>query len=234
MNTDSIIFDIETAPLPFDQVKHMAPKELVDGITQDMIQEKADAMNPNWKPDTRMEKALKWADSWDLDRERHDWQQSGLTDPRLSYICAYGITPDVFGEHELRLISGPEDEKVALDRLCRELNNAGRAIGHYIHRFDLPFIMRRLWLNGGTPWSYLNGRYSGDKYVDTWEVWHCFNGSRDAAPGSLDSIAQAFGLPKKPGSGDGFHLMSGHRQIEYLTHDLEATSEIARRMGLLS
>lgn len=114
----------------------------------------------------------------------------------------------------------------------------GRFVGHNIHGFDLPFLIRRSWINGiDVPQGVMAGRYFAGKFVDTMQLWGC--GGRDFV--SLDAICKCLGVPGKGDdcSGADFARMfdeggeSRMKALAYLANDLEMTQAVAEAMGLI-
>jgi hypothetical protein len=106
-------------------------------------------------------------------------------------------------------------------------------IGHNIHGFDLPFLIQRSMLLGvEVPRSVMRGRFFAEKFVDTMAVWAC---GRQGSNGmeKLDTLAKAFGVGAKNGSGAMFaELLEKDRAaaMEYLKNDIALTYEVAKRM----
>lgn len=114
------------------------------------------------------------------------------------------------------------------------LSKGHRLVGHNIHGFDLPFLIRRSWLLGViVPEGLLiNGRYWHESFIDTMKLWGCgtFNGFI-----GLDELAKYLGLPGKNGNGADFaRLLKTDRQaaINYLQNDLTLTYAVAERLGV--
>lgn len=106
-------------------------------------------------------------------------------------------------------------------------------IGHNIAGFDLPFLIQRSWLLGvEVPRGVIKGRFFADKFVDTMAVWAC---GRQGSNGmeKLDTLAKAFGVGAKNGSGAMFaELLEKDRTaaLEYLKNDIALTYEVAKRL----
>jgi len=116
-------------------------------------------------------------------------------------------------------------------------NMPGAWVGHNIHGFDLPFLMRRSWLHGVSVPSWLKGRYFNDRLIDTMALWNC--GGRDYV--KLDAISTFFGGPSKPDDCTGADFArlfdnGGEDRIAalcYLAGDLEMTQVVAESMGII-
>jgi len=106
-------------------------------------------------------------------------------------------------------------------------------IGHCVKTFDIPFLIRRSWLNLlPVPAGVIEGRYLSKRIIDTMETWAC--GTRDMI--SLDTLSKAFGLSGKNGNGKDFaslYAKDKEAALSYLRNDLELTEAIANKMGLI-
>lgn len=119
-------------------------------------------------------------------------------------------------------------------KACREQGR--KLVGHNISGFDVPFIVRRCWLLGfDAPSTVLDkGRWLDPVFIDTMQVWGC--GQRD--PVKLDVIARAFGVGAKPDGIDGSMFadllkVDPEKAKAYLANDIEMTTKVAERMGIL-
>lgn len=118
-----------------------------------------------------------------------------------------------------------------------------RLIGHNVYHFDLPFLVRRSWRLGVSippgVFTFSGGRWQWARcFVDTMTAWGCgVYGERI----KLDRLGQFLETARKLDgvSGGDFHkLFHGtpeerDRAAEYLTADLAATAEVARKMGVI-
>lgn len=114
----------------------------------------------------------------------------------------------------------------------------GLWVGHNIHGFDLPFLMRRSWMNGiQVPGDVMTGRYFSPQLVDTMAKWNC--GGREFV--KLAAISKFFGGQDKPDDCTGadfarlFDNGGNDRMaaIKYLIGDLEMTAYVAESMGII-
>jgi len=109
-------------------------------------------------------------------------------------------------------------------------------VGFNLHRFDLPFLIRRSWINGvhipmGT--IFRNGRIDENRFVDLLKLWQC--GDRQEYI-SLDMMARSLLGRWKTGSGADFrNLWAADRQaaLEYCKADVDLTWDCALRMGVI-
>jgi len=207
---NSIIFDIETGPLP------------------DI---KLDALMPEFEPAANLKDPDKIAA--DIAKKKAKFKEDAALSPLTGRVLAVGFQPD-FGDPPLILCD--DDEAKLLDSVWRHFRTAGGTrrptfVGFNILGFDLPFLVKRSWVNGvEIPPNVRQGRYWSDWFVDLREIWQL--GDRQAA-GSLDAICRALGLGEKNGSGADFaRLWKEDREqaVKYLLNDLDLTARLAARL----
>jgi uncharacterized protein YprB with RNaseH-like and TPR domain len=204
MNT--IIFDIETGPLPVEQIE-IPPFEPPANIKDP---EKIAAREAAYKKEYVEQAAL-----------------GALT----GTIVAIGLAaPGKAGE---MIAKDTEADTIRGFLAVLEELDWPRLAGFNIATFDLPFLFRRCWaLEIGPPiFKYRRDRYwNDDRVLDLREVWQL--GDR-MAKGSLDSISKCLGTGRKNGEGKDFAalLKSDRKQAEgYLLNDLELTWKVYQRM----
>lgn len=228
MKPKTIIFDIETGPLPPDELAKMIPPfdptEVKCGNIKD-----ADKI------------AAKIAEA-KATHERDSIERAAL-DPLTGQVLAIGImSVDAGGEtldfcNNTIEILGDKDEAKTINEfwtlIQAEFGRLYPIVGFNINGFDLPFLIRRSWKHGiSIPRGLRRGRYWGDQVIDLREEWQC--GDR-MAKGSLDSIAKHFGVGAKNGDGKQFSELwatDRDKAIEYLANDLRLTAKVAQRMGI--
>lgn len=123
---------------------------------------------------------------------------------------------------------------------CRK--NGESMIGFNIEGFDLPFLIRRSWINHvDVPRTLLDkGRYWDSVFIDLMKVWSC------GAYGKfekLDTVARALKCGKKTEDADGekvsgkdfAKLWQENRElaIRYLENDVNMTEAVAVRLGVV-
>lgn len=126
------------------------------------------------------------------------------------------------------------------NELCESLDLRGHIqspyfIGHNLKKFDLPFLFKRMVINGVKPDFKLkaHGRHGADMY-DTMEAWAGFNGSI-----SMDSLAKALGVQSKTEGMDGSKVWpeieaGNHEKVaEYNMQDVEVTRNIYDKLNFL-
>lgn len=211
MNTT--VFDIETGPLP------------------DII---LDALMPEFEAGANLKDPDKIAA--DIAKKKVRFKEQAALSPLTGRVLAVGFLPD-FGKESV--IIGDDDEKVLLGRVWDHFRTGGGYGGHYrpqfvgfnIHGFDLPFLVKRSWVNNvAIPPNVRQGRYWADWFIDLRETWQL--GDRQSE-GSLDSICRALGLGEKNGSGAEFAKLwreDREQAIKYLLNDLNMTAALAARL----
>lgn len=223
-----IVFDIETAPLPEEQIIPLIPafdeSEVKVGNIKDpaLIAEK-------------IEKAKQ--------KHRADFIEKSALHSDTGRVIAIGYkTAEGYEIHSSKPISG---EKGLIENFWKVFQSAssGEAhddmIGHNIMDFDLPFLVQRSWALGIQipPRLIIPSR---GKYI-TWasnfiDTRNYFLLGKKEGRSSLDSISRFFGMAGKQESGKHFYKWMEEdetKAIEYLKNDLELTEGIARKMGLI-
>lgn len=243
-----LIFDIETGPLPWEQIAQFyeAPPELPPW-------EDAMCKMGNLKDEAkRAEKlaaatadyaALMAADSSKRDAHKCHWASRAALSPMTGRVLAIGIQKEertcvigIDGETE------PEILEIFWSVYKKYHGNGGRLVGWNSNGFDVPFLVRRSWFHGVVvPESVRDktGRYLSSTFVDLMQLWGC--GAREYE--KLDTVCRWTGIGGKPDGVDGGHFAalwnsgdeaSRMAAIDYLKNDLFLTYKIAERMGVIS
>jgi hypothetical protein len=238
-----IVFDIETAALPFDEVKHFMPLFDCDVGEFDPYSVKIGNLKDPVKIEEKIESArfAHAAEKANVERRLAEhatnWHERCALSPVTGTIVAIGAKRDSSNEGTyISLVDEEFDERDLIQWAWNQFADVGGVpyIGHNIFGFDLPFLVRRSWLlEIDVPASIRNGRYWSPIFIDLMEQWGC--GSREFV--SLDTLAKACGLPGKPdgvNGGDFAKLLETDRPkaIEYLRGDLEMTWAVASRMQI--
>lgn len=205
-----IAWDIETGPLPDDQLETMLP---------DLDVEAAVPLVGDFDPASvkigNLKDSAKITAKVDAAREAHRNLQRGRNDrvkdamikhwehfkskAALSAITGQVLAVGWMDDDELAddAIKEPAylyvhdktpelpgvNEIQLIERWWRVLdeNRTHNFIGFNINGFDLPFLVRRSWILGiEMPSWIMNGRYWSTRFVDLLELWLC--GQRGAAP----------------------------------------------------
>lgn len=238
-----IVFDIETGPLPGDQLAAIMPpfneEDVAVGNLKDplKIHEKISKARENHET-SFIERAALSACTGIV-------KAIGVGDDNECCLWIWGDgvdqgPPDLLDGAEDCFVQGFEGERHLIQQFWAHLDRCAseNVVGHNIHGFDMPFLIRRSWLLGvDVPREVMNGRYIAPRFIDTMAVWGC--GGRDYI--KLDVIAKALGLAGKPDdcSGADFARMfdaGGEERItalKYLCNDLGMTRHVAVAMQLL-
>jgi predicted PolB exonuclease-like 3'-5' exonuclease len=204
MTMNTIIFDIETAPLPESEVKHLEPEFEAPGNIKD--------------PDK-----IKAA----IAAKRESWLNKLALDPVTGSVCAIGWMTT---EPDIALSTGA-GEGVLIDEFWQRFRlhfDNTQFVGFNIFRFDLPFLIRRSWkLDIEVPPNVYHGRYFSDSFVDLMNIYALGNREQTI---SLDNLSKFLGVGQKSGSGKDFHKLTRDEQRKYLANDLTLTKACAERL----
>lgn len=218
-----IIYDIETAALPAEQLAGMMPEFEPSAVLKDPVKIAAD-----------------------IEKKKAAWLDKAALRATTGRVVALGWQCIDGAEREpVGFLDGDEEEIV---RIFWEMTTAHPTkgmetvdhpmIGFYSNHFDLPFLIQRSRILGvKIPHSVITnyrGRWNlNERFVDLHDAWAC--GNRDCGD-SLNAVARALGLPEKLGSGADFsELIKTDRAaaVAYLRRDIEITAAIAERLGVL-
>jgi 3'-5' exonuclease len=170
----------------------------------------------------------------DIEKKKQDYLDEGALHAERGYVLAIGL----FKKDGNTIILEGKPEAQILEDLWKIYDSSDGCfiIGHNLKGFDIPFLVRRSWLNDvKVPFGVINGRYLGNRFIDTMELWACGN-YRETI--SLNNLALAFGLPGKTGNGKDFakqYLKGGEEKkkaLDYLKNDLMMTHSVAVGMGI--
>ena len=208
----TIIFDIETGPLPASElvIPPFNPADVKLGNIKD--------------PD-------KIAAKIQAAEESHaaDYIRNAALDAISGQVLCIGYR--IEHDQPAVLCSDADGEAAMLRQWWAALNDFQRQpklVGFNIKAFDLPFLIRRSWRHRLTPPYWLRqGRYWNDLIVDLRDVWQ-LGDSR--AHGSLAAISRHLGLGEKAGNGADFsNLWHTDREaaINYCLRDVQLTQQVA-------
>ena len=216
------IFDLESGPLPEDQLRAMLPE----------FDESTVKLGNATKADTV-------ARIIDEARENHwpNFIAKAALDPVKSRVLAVGVVFEVdkyeiaYGDNECQLLEGTWDMFTDTEKL----------VGHHIFGFDLPYLVKRSWITGvDVPDWVREGRYWSKRFIDLMVEWNL--GDRTGGFISADNLARAFGLEGKSTTGvtgENFHEyfrgdeVQRRMALDYLENDLRLEWEIAERMQIV-
>lgn len=251
-----IIFDIETKPLPMEQLRAVSqpfdpstfgprpgefdPSTVKTGNIKDeakIAAKIAEAKAAHEERAARYDDDLAQAEA----RYWSDIQDKAALSAETGAVCAIGYANDTGAmaiDHEF-----DHSEEELLRRFWSKFATARKAnrqmIGFNSNRFDVPFLVRRSWYVGvSVPQSVFTVTgYVCTTFMDLMDRWQC--GDRRSYV-SLDKVCRAAGLQGKPDDCTGamFHQMLADEAtreiaIEYLKNDLKMTLALARKMEVI-
>lgn len=252
-----LIFDIETAPRPEDELRPLCPSfdpSSVDGLALgefDPASVKLGNTKDQAKIDAKIaearaahEAAAANAPAILAAAEQDHWQafvNRAALSPVTGQVLAIGYW-STKGGCKVQGQGETLTEALLLEnfwnkyRACRSEKRL--MVGFNIFRFDLPFMARRSWFLGVDVPDTLTdqtGRYFDRTFVDLMARWQCGVYQESI---KLDDMARFFGVGGKPDGicgGDFGRLWTEDREtaIAYLKNDLVMTSGCAARMGFV-
>lgn len=180
--------DLETAPLPLDQLQRMMPE---------FTAPKA------WKDEEKI--------AANLAEQREAWIEKAALDPQTGQVLV-AIWTGADGAVDI-LDADAIGEKAVLEAVCRTLSDAGQGAnykvgGWNIRSFDLPFLVKRCWHHEvalPTGLMQVRGKWADPApwifdLRDLWTLGEAHGG------GTLGDVAQFLGVGSKQSSGKDFHL----------------------------
>jgi len=216
MNT--IVFDVETAPLPESELAALLPPF-----------DPAEVRTGNLKDPEKISAKIAEAQA----NHFRDFIDKAALDPLTGRVLVIGL----LDQGGVRILDNENEAAVLREfwTVCRgEQGRINQLVGFNTHLFDLPFLIRRSWKHRvPVPFGVRRGRYWGDEMVDVRDAWQL--GDRQAR-GSLDAIAKHLGIGGKTGNGADFAKLwqtDRAKAVEYLRNDLELTAKLADVLGCL-
>jgi len=204
-------FDIETGPLPEEEIRPFMPVFEAPS---------------NYKDEAKIAEYVK--------AKEQEWIGRAALSALTGRVLVVGVL-DTDGQMTLIHVSG--DEKALLKDtwdLWLDYTKADKWIGHNCFGFDLPFMVRRSRILGvNVPSQVRKGRWWHERFVDTMEEWQM--GNREDRI-SLANLARALRAGEKSGNGADFYKLwteDRKQAVAYLRNDLELTMRCAERMGIV-
>ena len=222
IENESIIFDIETAPMSLDS-------EMLE-----IINEEAESGIPSNIKDSEKRQAR-------FEANVEKIKDRLALSPETSFVCAFGIkkgkdTPFVmttkYESSEKSLL-----ETFWLKATKGQMHLTNKLVGFNSNNFDLPFLIKRSWMLGieipQTLITKSRGKfYLSEMCVDILDKWTLGDPQKKI---SLGKMAKFLGLGEKTESGKDFYktLCSDKEKAEkYLINDVYLTYLISERLGL--
>lgn len=240
-----IVFDIETGPLPSDEIRanskpfvadpspgEFDPSTVKTGNTKDEAKIAAKIEDARQKHITAAAEHAKKTQEAEVAYWAGIVEKAALS-PLTGRVLAIGY---VDTDANKILLDIADDESAMLMRFWNIYKSAKssdkKIVGHNTKHFDLRFLLGRSWIVGiEVPDGILQrDRYWDDTFVDTMERW--------GSPVKLDVLARAFGVGQKTDGVDGSMFADllatePERAKEYLRNDVAITRAVAERMGVI-
>lgn len=205
-----IFFDLETSPLPLEQIQHLKPEFRAPANYKDLDKIKASIM----------EQEAKW-----------------LADGALSALTGRVICFGYMANGEFYSVFGDEHEKLtvqdSLGFMAQSIQAGHVLVGFCCRTFDTPFLIRRAWAFGvSVPACLFEGRYLSSSIVDVADRFAC-GGKEPRDRISLDTLSKFLGTGQKNGDGAEFaKLWASDRPkaLDYLKNDLTLTKLAYERL----
>lgn len=180
-------FDTETAPLPMAELRAIMPEFQAP---------------KGWKDEDKIRA--------EVEKKEAAWLNDAALSPLTGQILA-AVWVDLNGKTTI-IDADVDGEDVVLEFLFESMSGAGMGAsykvgGFNIADFDIPFMVRRAWVNGvKIPNGLIKGR---GRWFDlpTWmfDIRHLWSFGDKFAKGTLGDIAEFLGVGKKAGDGADFH-----------------------------
>ena len=254
-----IVFDIETGPLPEDQLRPLCPEFFPPPAPGEFDPDAVKCGNIGGPMSEKGRAKIKDAQaahetlvadySRQVDEARAAQWAQFVADAPLSALTGRVLAIGYRSEKatviaHVDAIPGGEPDLIEQfwGRYRKAKADRRSLVGHNIAGFDVPFLIRRSWLLGiDVPDGVFdsNWRYLDRCFVDTMQRWQAGN-YRDKFVG-LDALGKAMGLGGKTEGVDGgdFHKLyfgtaeERAKALEYLIRDVDLTWLVAQRLGIV-
>lgn len=206
----SIVWDIETGPLPASYL---------------------DMVSPEFSAPSNYKDADKIAAS--IAEQKAKWIERAALSPMTGRVICIAMQ-DIDGT--IRVLDGGGDEGILLLQWCEVVNKYKNEtfVGFNIKQFDIPFLIKRCWRLGIRPFLRPGINLNRlDNWIDLRDTWQM--GDRQAE-GSLDAIGKFLGVGSKNGHGKDFaQLWESDRAaaMAYVENDISITRSIAEKLGVI-
>lgn len=213
MNPDKVIaLDIETGPLPLEQLKRMTPKFEAPS---------------NYKDPEKIQKAI-----WDQEAK---WIEKAALSPMTGQLLAFGYKIrgsgiQVWCQDEKGFVAEKDLIEVFWEEY-RQLTMQGYCFaGSNLIGFDFQFLKIRSHILGiELPPNITWARYGTEAGTFDIQDWWNFCPGQNRDKTGLDAISKALGFAGKNGDGTLFHQMfkdDPEAAIQYLENDIEMTRKV--------
>ncbi len=252
---ETIVFDIESGPLPDGELERIAPP------FDSMSVKGSDIIEAEFDPDAvktgNVKAEDKIAAKIEAAREKHaadvkamvgkveqarlDYWQKFKSKAALKALTGKVLACGYLGpKGGLKGISGGDEPAILLkfwEVFQEQVDRGNRMLGFNIFGFDLPFIIHRSWILGlSFPFQIVrDGRYWNAVFIDLAEHWRLGVHGEYV---SLNDMAKALGVGSKLEgvSGADFARLWAEDRAKakaYLINDLEITRGCAAKLGCL-
>lgn len=202
-----IVFNIETAGLPKDEILHLMPEFSAPSNYKD--EEKIQA----WK--------VKKQEEWFLDAS-----SSALSGKILAIAIQEPFKNASF--------FADENEKNLLQAFWDYYRNhcTCRFVGFGCNSFAIPFLVRRSWVNRVAVPNIFRGRFLNGNFTDLMQVWGCGTSERT----TLANLAKFFGLKYEPIATplEAMWRISRKTALKEMERDVLAIRYIGEVMGVVA
>lgn len=154
-------------------------------------------------------------------------------------IAYYAPTPD---EYRMKSFSGHEEAVVLSEfaNFCQQLPAKYSWCGHNIREFDIPYICRRMLIQGIAIPSLLDFQNKKPWEIEIYDTMHMWRFGDFKNYTSLDTLTTVFDIPSSKDDIDGsmvghvyWHENNLERIVQYCQNDVVALIQLARRMNQL-
>lgn len=254
-----VVFDIETGPLPYEEVVKRMPKMPEDAGIPDpgkfdpgkvlvgnlkdpeKIKAKIDEARANHEALAAKIPAMRQAK---VDSEAKQFFERAALSATTGRVLAVGFKGYMGPGIDHKIIHTDFDEQDVLSEtlafLGKLAGDGDTIVGFNIFRFDLPFLVRRAWhLGVDVPdWLKLrNGRYWNPVFVDLLDLW-MLGSNRPNDSITLDELAQSLGVGQKTEGVTGADFAKLYfgseaereQALVYLRNDLDMTYAVAQSL----
>lgn len=202
MAPTTIVFDIETGPLPFDLIESLAPEFEAPS---------------NYKDPEKIAAAI--------DAKRDAWLSKAALSPLTGQVLAIGVLAD--GVYTALL--GPEADVIS--SFWSMIGKTSTLVGFNSHRFDIPFLVKRSWSLGIDPPAGLIGRRSIDS-IDLMEMWQMGDRNEFTSLDTVARFLGAGAKTGSGAHFAELLKFDSAAALDYLENDIHLTAKVAERLGV--
>lgn len=233
-----IAFDIETGPLPQDQVIAMMPPFETLPHPGDFNEDNVKYGNTK-DPTKRLEKLASERAAHETRVANHEANAKAAEEKHVADFMDRAALSPLTGEcvcigygMPFKMIEGSE---VEILKQFWSLVKTGTVVGWNSNGFDLPFLVRRSWKHKLMVPKIIDGRFFDKRFIDLMQTFEC--GKYNSFV-KLDVAAKFLGVGAKTGDGADFaKLYRGtaderKQAIDYLRDDVTMVWKIAELLGV--